>query len=257
MSFIAVDIGNSFTKIGSVQKDRKKDFYFKFPTQKLLNKDESIEDDLLVNLAGIEKNVRFGVASVVPAATKTFVEILSKTHSSTIIHVIKHSEIPLASKYKTPEQVGIDRLLAALGAYTKFNQNLIIISLGTAITIDCVNESGEFLGGVIAPGIGISSEALAEKTAQLPKVVLEFPEHVLGQTTEESIQSGIMNGAVSMIDGLVEKLKKEVFTKKKVLVFATGGGAAEMIKRISADEFQEYLVLEGIVETMATIYGRA
>ena len=256
MSFIAVDIGNSFTKLGSVQHDRRKDFYFKFRTELLFNDYEIVEDELLLHLASIEKGFFFGIASVVPGATDALITILQRTYPDSTIHLLKNSDVPIVNKYHNPDQVGIDRLLAAFGAYHSFPNNLIVISFGTATTIDCVSRDGKFLGGIIAPGIRMGAEALADKAAQLPMIPMQFPSQILGQTTEESMQSGVMYGALVMIDGLVAKLKAEVFPGKKVMVIATGGGASkELLEKISGDEYREFLVLEGIVETTASIYG--
>src|SRR5207249_486113 len=100
---------------------------------------------------------------------------------------------------------------------------LIVIDLGTATTFDCVNSAGEYLGGIIALGVEQSAEHLSSIAAQLPPIELRFPDHILGRSTTESMQSGILFGACAMIEGLVANLRKEVFPGKETLVIATGG----------------------------------
>lgn len=257
MTFVAVDIGNSFTKIRSVHSNRKKQFYYSFATGRLLAGDETIADDLRSNLASVEKGYNFWIASVVPKASEALATILIRTYPESIVHLLENSEVPIINRYKDPDQAGIDRLLAACAAHKKYDSPLIVISFGTATTIDCVSREGEFLGGIIAPGIFSGAKMLHTSTAQLPEVPLQFPKHMLGKTTIHSIQSGVMFGAVEMIDGLVGRLKNEVFPKKKVNIITTGNAASkEFLKRISGGDYHRHLVLEGIVETIHMLNER-
>jgi type III pantothenate kinase len=255
MTILAVDIGNTTTKIGSLQDDRRKDFFFKFETAKLIADDKSVREAMLLNLASLESGFHFGIASVVPKATDALSNVIKRTYPDSVIHHIKNYEVPIVNKYHEPDQVGIDRLLAALAAHARFKKDLILVSFGTATTIDCVSRDGEFLGGVIAPGIRMEANALADHTAQLPRIPLKFPPQVLGQTTEQSIQSGVMFGTVAMINGLVAELKQEVFLGKNVGIYTTGGDASsELLQKIRGDEHCQNLVLEGIIATIAKLY---
>ena len=147
--------------------------------------------------------------------------------------------------YDYPAAVGADRLCNAVAGKMKYGMPLIIVDFGTATTFDCINSDGDYLGGIICPGIETTNIILHQKAAKLPKIDLKFPAKIIGKNTEESIQSGIMNGAVAMIEGLIEKVKEEL--KGDVKVVATGGIAPLITKHTKSIDFvEEYLNLEGI-----------
>ncbi|MGE5422398.1 MAG: type III pantothenate kinase, partial [Ignavibacteriales bacterium] len=150
----------------------------------------------------------------------------------------------LAIKYENPREVGADRVVNAVGALEKYGGPLIIVDFGTATTFCVINEQNEYLGGAIAPGIGISTEALFQRTAKLPRVELEKPKHVIGKNTITSIQSGVVYGFVGQVDGIIKKIKEELPLEFKVV--ATGG-LAELISRES-----EYIE---IVDPLLTLEG--
>lgn len=127
-------------------------------------------------------------------------------------------------KYDNPKEVGADRIVNAIAGYEKYGGPLIIVDSGTAITFDAVGEDGSYLGGVITPGIKISSEALFLRTAKLPKVELAKPAKIIGKNTVNSIQSGLVYGYIGMIDYIIEKMIKEMRPiGKEIKVVATGG----------------------------------
>ena len=122
--------------------------------------------------------------------------------------------------YDNPAEVGADRIVNAVGAYEKFKQACIVVDFGTATTFDAISGHGEYLGGAIAPGIGISAEALFERAARLPRVEIKRPPHVVGSNTVHSLQAGLFFGYVGLVDGVLERMLGELGPAK---VIATGG----------------------------------
>ena len=149
--------------------------------------------------------------------------------------------------YSDPASVGADRLCNAVAAFQKYNQAVIVIDFGTATTFDIVNNKAEYLGGIISPGVETTAWALYQRAAKLPKISLEFPKRVIGRSTDESMQSGILSGTVKMIDGLVEDIMKEL--KDDPQVIATGGLAKLIQPRTKyIKQFFPHLVLEGLYQ---------
>ena len=147
--------------------------------------------------------------------------------------------------------MGADRIVNAVAAYSKYGGPLVVIDFGTATTFCAISENEEYLGGTIAPGLKISSEALFEKTAKLPKVELEEPGHTICRNTIQSMQSGLVYGHVGMVDFVVRKMKEELreCTKsgKEPLVIATGGLATLIDQESSCiDYVDKMLTLEGL-----------
>ncbi len=150
-----------------------------------------------------------------------------------------------------PREVGADRVVNAVGALELYGPPLIIVDFGTATTFCAISEKGDYLGGAIAPGIGISTEALFEKAAKLPRVDLVMPEKIIGKNTTLSIQSGIVFGFVGQVDGIVRRMIREF--DKKPLVVATGGLAGLIARESETIEKVNYfLTLEGL----RIIYGK-
>lgn len=149
-------------------------------------------------------------------------------------------------KYDNPKEVGADRIVNAIGAYEKYGGPIIIVDFGTAITFCAVSEKGEYLGGVITPGIKISSEALFMRTAKLPKVELVKPETVICKNTISSIQSGLIYGYVGLVDYIIDRMKIELGGSVKNVV-ATGGLASLIAEESRNIEIiDKLLTLEGL-----------
>ncbi|MBQ1249674.1 MAG: type III pantothenate kinase, partial [Selenomonadales bacterium] len=148
-------------------------------------------------------------------------------------------------KYENPREVGADRIVNAVAAYHKYGGPLIIIDFGTATTFCALTEKGDYLGGAIAPGIGISSEALFQRTSKLPRIELKRPKSVICRNTVTSMQSGIIYGAAGQIDEIVRRMKEELGGEAKVI--ATGG-LANLIAEVSStiDAVEPFLTLEGL-----------
>jgi len=147
--------------------------------------------------------------------------------------------------YDIPQEVGADRIANSVAAFQHYKAGLIVVDFGTATTFDCISEKGEYLGGVISPGISVSSDALSDKASKLPKVELLIPKNVIGKNTVESMQSGIIYGYTALVDGLIEKISINLNFKPKVI--ATGG-LAKLIAGESnkIEDVDEYLTLKGL-----------
>ena len=147
--------------------------------------------------------------------------------------------------YDNPKEVGADRIVNAVAAYEKYRKECIVVDFGTATTFDYVSPKGEYMGGCIAPGIVISSEALFARASKLPRVEFSRPKTVITKDTVSAMQAGIMYGYAGLVDGIVGRMKSEV--KTKPLVIATGGLARIVAQEArSIDKIEEMLTLEGL-----------
>ena len=153
--------------------------------------------------------------------------------------------------YDNPREVGADRIVNAIAAFEKYGGDIIVVDFGTATTFDYVSARGEYMGGCICPGIMISSEALFQKAAKLPRIEISRPKMVIGKDTVSSMQAGILYGYAGLVDGLVERIKAEVKSDPKVV--ATGG-----LARIIAAETKSIQVVDNLLtlEGLRIIYKR-
>jgi len=244
---LAIDIGNTHTVFG-IYRDGK--LIHDWRVSSLITRTED-ETWLLVKFFCSDANVDVGditgvgISSVVPNLTDVFLW-MSRKHFK-VEPVVISSEIDLGIKilYDDPTAVGADRLCNAVAGFTKYGGPVIIVDFGTATTYDVVSERGEYLGGVIAPGIETSAAELHRRAAKLPKIELHFPKSVIGKNTVSSMQSGIMYGAVDAMEGMIRRIKEVVGQRAKVI--ATGGLAKTIIEHTKVIDFYEpSLVLDGI-----------
>ncbi len=185
------------------------------------------------------------LASVVPALTEPMVELVTRAFGKEAMVVGPGIRTGMSILYENPREVGADRIVNAVAAFEKVKGGVIVVDFGTATTFDCVTPKGEYLGGVIAPGIQISADALFTRAAKLPRVEIARPAKVVGRNTLHSMQSGIVYGYVGLVDGLVDRLKEEL--GYPCAVIATGGLArliAPMSKTI--EEVEDELTLVGL-----------
>ncbi|MDR2610710.1 MAG: type III pantothenate kinase, partial [Clostridiales Family XIII bacterium] len=191
------------------------------------------------------------ISTVVPSVLYTMQHVAIKYFKRRALVVGPGIKTGLTIKYENPSQVGADRIVNAVAALAKYGGPLVIVDLGTATTFCAVTENWEYLGGTIAPGIKISSEALFEKTAKLPRVELEEPGRTICRTTSESMQSGLVYGHMGMIEFIIGRMKKELAdyapTELPVRVIATGGLASMMATGVGCiDYVDRLLTLEGL-----------
>lgn len=191
------------------------------------------------------------ISTVVPSVLYTLQHLSQKYFHRRAIVIGPGIKTGLVIKYDNPKQVGSDRIVNAVAAHAKYGGPLIIIDFGTATTFCAISAEAEYLGGTIAPGLKISSEALFEKTAKLPKVELEEPGHVICRNTINSMQSGLVYGHMGMVDYIVKKMKKELQdyegSQCEVKVIATGGLATLIDSGIDCiDHVDKMLTLEGL-----------
>ncbi|MEG0829924.1 MAG: type III pantothenate kinase [Anaerovoracaceae bacterium] len=191
------------------------------------------------------------ISTVVPSVLYTLQHLSMKYFNKRAIVIGPGIKTGVIIKYDNPKQVGADRIVNAVAAHTKYGGPLIIIDFGTATTFCAITEKAEYIGGTIGPGLKISSEALFEKTAKLPKVELEEPGAVICRNTIQSMQSGLVYGHMGMVDYIVKKMKAELKeycqTDEEVKVIATGGLATMIDSGIGCiDHVDKMLTLEGL-----------
>jgi type III pantothenate kinase len=184
------------------------------------------------------------VASVVPPLERLLRQMCERYFGMKALFIEPGIKTGMPVHYDNPAEVGADRIVNAVAAYERFKQSAVVVDFGTATTFDAVSDKGEYLGGVIAPGIGISAEALFERTARLPRVDIKKPPHVIGSNTVHSLQSGLYYGYVGLVDGILERLLAEHGPAR---VIATGG-MAPLIAGGSRflSEIDEALTLTGL-----------
>ena len=186
-----------------------------------------------------------GIASVVPRLTQQWVEMCAKHLDVTAFVVGPGARTGMRIAMKNPTEVGADRIVNAVAAFAKYGGPCIVADYGTATTFDVVSAEGDYLGGAIAPGIEVSLEALTTRAARLVKVELVEPEHAIGKSTTEALQSGAVYGFAGEVEGIVHAIWEELGERARVI--ATGG-LAEMIARHTdvIDTVDPLLTLRGI-----------
>jgi type III pantothenate kinase len=185
------------------------------------------------------------VASVVPSLTEPMCALVQRMLGRDALVVGPGIKSGMPILYENPREVGADRIVNAVAAYERYHAAAIVVDFGTATTFDCITPKGEYLGGVIAPGIQISADALFSRAAKLPRVEIAKPQRVVGRNTLHSMQSGIVFGYVGLVDGLVKRLVAELGHPCRVL--ATGG-LAPLIAPLSdtIEDVDPILTLEGL-----------
>ncbi len=237
---LAVDIGNTNISIGSF-KEKKLNALFCINNKYLVNQKASfpLEPNIL------DKSKYIIVASVNPKIESAFYKYVGKKHKKKILTIGKEIKPIIPILVKNPQKVGIDRVLNALAAYKRTKTSTIVIDFGTAITIDIVSEKGEYVGGLILPGIRTSAYALNKQTALLPEVDIRKPVKIIGNNVENAIKAGIYFGTVGSISHIIREVRK-VYRDLQYTI-ATGGDAKIFKKDIpEIDKFIPLLTLDGI-----------
>jgi type III pantothenate kinase len=185
------------------------------------------------------------LASVVPPLTEAMADVVRKTFKREPLVVGPGTRTGMAILIENPREVGADRIADAVAGYDRVKAGVIVVDFGTSTNFDCVSPKGEYLGGVLAPGINISADALFTRAAKLPRVEIARPAKVVGRNTVSAMQSGIVYGYVGLVDGLVVRIKEELGFPARVI--ATGG-LAGLIAPLSTtiDEVSDDLTLVGL-----------
>lgn len=245
---LAVDIGNTNIVMGCIDKDG---VYFECRISTDKHKTEAeytVTFKHILDVYGIDLNKISGtiVSSVVPPITNAVKNALTfiTGHKTLEANILANHGLKVRSD--NPSELGNDLIVAAVAALKEHKPPLIIIDMGTATTVSVIDKEGYFLGCIIAPGIKISMEALSKEASQLPSISLDAPSHVVGRHTAECMQSGIIYGNASMIDGLIDKIEKEIHAKATVL--ATGGLAKTIVPHCTHDIiYDDEIMLRGLM----------
>ena len=244
---LVVDIGNSNIVLGTYENKELKR-HWRISTDRLRTGDEY---GMLINSLFQFHQLQFKdveaiiISSVVPSLIVPFSKMCERYFHINPLVVGPGTKTGICIKNENPREVGADRIVNAVAANHKYGGPLIIIDFGTATTFCALTEKGDYLGGAIAPGIGISSEALFQRTSKLPRIELKRPKSVICRNTVTSMQSGIIYGAAGQIDEIVRRMKEELGGEAKVI--ATGG-LANLIAEVSStiDAVEPFLTLEGL-----------
>lgn len=246
---MAVDVGNTHTVIGLFEGDTLI-CHWRVRTE-LTN----TADELAATLHGLFalKSLQFTnvssmiLASVVPPIQAAWRNLSLNLFACEPLNISRHLDTGLTICTDNPAEVGADRIVNSVAGFNKYASPLIIVDFGTAITFDCVSGKGEYLGGIITPGLSISLDALAQRTAKLPRVDISSPPpQAIGTNTTDAIKSGVLFGYGGLVEELLKKIKAEM-APEKPKVIATGGMAPLIAPYApSIQELEPMLTLEGL-----------
>jgi type III pantothenate kinase len=244
---LVIDAGNSNVKLGVFRKEELV-AHWRLNTEATRIGDEygaQVRDEF--QRAGIEfKDIdAVAIASVVPSLDPALQRMAELCFQVTPLFIDHATDTGLKIIYESPAELGIDRVVDAVAAVAKYGAPCIVVDFGTATTFNAVNEDNEFIGGVIAPGIMISAEALFSRAAKLPRVEIKRPEKAISSSTVGAMQSGLYHGYAGLVDGVLEQMISEMGSRPRVI--ATGGlapliaGASKFIEQID-----KTLTLDGL-----------
>lgn len=244
----AVDIGNSNIVIGFMNNERKVKFLGRIRSDRQKTKEEfMIELKTLMDIYHVSFDGIRGViiSSVVPGLTDVVRRSMKQMTGFTPYVVGQGMKTGIRIATDHPASLGVDLVVDAVAAAEEYEGPLIIFDLGTATTCSVIDEKRAYLGTLIIPGIKISQDALSEKTSQLPYIRFEKPKHIIGKNTIESMQSGVIYGNASMLDGLIDIIQEEL--GRKVTVLATGGVAGLIVPYCKHKiKYEPNLLLKGL-----------
>src|SRR5438270_2475232 len=246
---LAVDVGNTQTVIGMFERTELLQHW------RLATRSDQTADEMalvfqgLLNQVGLslDRNVSgVVISSVVPRLTQAMREMTERYFHFAPIIVGPGVKTGLAITTDNPKEVGADRVVNGIAAFTRYGGPCIVVDFGTATTFDAVSAKGEYLGGAIAPGVEVSTNALVSHGAQLRNIEYVEPRSVIGKTTVEAIQSGVIFGFAGQVDGIVERMREELGGDTPTV--ATGGLAPAIMPFTKAiDHHEPWLTLEGLL----------
>ena len=244
---LAFDVGNTHTVLGLYDGTRLA-HDFRIESSKGRTRDELVVLLLtLLDVAGVQRRQVDAtiVASVVPSLTEPICQAARRAFGHETMLVGPGIKTGMPILYENPREVGADRIANAVAAFERTQSAVVVVDFGTGTNFDCVSPKGEFLGGVIAPGMQISAEALYSRAARLSRIPIAKPPRAIGRNTQHSVQSGIVFGYVGLVDGLVDRIKVEIAAPCRVL--ATGGLASlNAPESRTIEEVVPDLTLEGL-----------
>jgi type III pantothenate kinase len=244
---LAVDVGNTQTHVGLFREDELIE-HWRFATVP-----EATADELATMISGLLSlgDARLSdvdgamVSAVVPRLGREYDQLVQRYFDGKGALVGPWLKTGMPIRIDNPLELGADRLVNAVAAYDRVGAACIAVDFGTAINYDVVSSAGEYLGGVISPGIEISLEALAARAARLPRVDIEKPPHAIGKGTQEAIQSGVVYGYAGQVDAIVARLREEL--GEEATAIATGGFAKAITPFCEqVDEVDDLLTLRGL-----------
>jgi type III pantothenate kinase len=244
---LVVDVGNTQTHFGTYRDDELVE-HWRFATVR-----ESTADELgaalrsLLELRGVTlRDITASiVSSTVPQLGQEWTTMAGRYLGHEMLVVGPGIRTGMAIRYDNPREIGADRLVNAVAAFDKVRGAVVVVDFGTAITYDPVSAEGEYLGGIITPGVEISMEALTNRAAALPKIELAPPRSLIGKSTVDAIRSGIVYGFAGQVDAIVRRLRAELGEETETI--ATGGLAGHIVPFTETiDEVDELLTLRGL-----------
>jgi len=243
---LVADIGNTQTHLGVYDgKDLKTSW-------RLSTRATDTADELLIWLGTLlaQESVpllidKVALASVVPALSNEWAAAAKKISGSVPLLLTHETAVGFTCTYETPEEIGTDRIADALAAVELYGAPVVVVDFGTATNIEVIDKAGAFLGGIIAPGLVTSTNALFDAAARLPRIDIETPPQVIGRSTKSAVQSGLTYGEIDRIDGLVRRIFSELGYEAPVV--ATGGLSRRVLNLSSTiTDVNDYLTLEGL-----------
>lgn len=250
---LAIDVGNTNIVLGVFDQARLTESW------RLVTMRERTSDELGILITHLFERSRIPLAdvhgiilsSVVPPLTRTLEEMCARYFDKRPLTVDPSSNTGMPVRYQPASDVGADRVVNGVAAYERFGcatrVPVIVVDFGTATTFDAISKAGEYLGGVICPGIGISADALFQRAARLPRVDVRKPPSVIGRTTVTSMQSGLFFGYVAMVDGIVSRMRAELEDGASAICVATGGMADVLASETrSIQQVEPDLTLQGL-----------
>ena len=244
---LVIDVGNTNTVLGVYEGERLLHHW------RVWTDREKTSDEYGILLRNLYDASHFSsreiqaiiISSVVPPLTPTIVELCERYFGVTPLVVGPGVKTGISIKMDNPKEVGADRIVNAVAAFAKHHKACVVVDFGTATTFDYVSGKGDYMGGVIAPGVNISAEALFRQASKLPRIEIAKRPTVIGKNTVAAMQSGIFYGYVALVDGIIDRIRKEVRLDPQVI--ATGGLARTIASESSKiHEIDENLTLEGL-----------
>jgi len=244
---LVVDVGNTQTHFGTFAGPELQE-HWRFATVRVSTADElgAALRNLLelrdVAMADIEASI---VSSTVPSLGPEWCAMASRYLGHEMLAVGPGVRTGMPIRYDNPREIGPDRLVNSVAAYERVAGPCVVVDFGTAITYDAISGEGEYLGGIISPGVEISLEALTERAAALPRIDITAPRSLIGKTTVDAIRSGIVYGTAGQVDAIVRRLREELGPQTHTI--ATGGLSGAIVPYCATiDEVDELLTLTGL-----------